>query len=100
MLTGLLHRPRSLTSWLLRACASTGCAAGGCTRGLGRRHSVLCVGNYTSRRRQDATVLALTKLLRDLGETPVVLSRVWRTIARSDQGRPERTTPPMSATSR
>jgi tetraacyldisaccharide 4'-kinase len=44
--------------------------------GLDAGIPVLCVGNYhTGGAGKTTTVLALTRLLRDLGETPVVLSR-------------------------
>ncbi len=50
---------------------------------------VLCVGNYhVGGAGKTPTVLALARLLRDLGETPVVLSRGYGgKIARADQGR-------------
>jgi tetraacyldisaccharide 4'-kinase len=53
---------------------------------------VLCVGNYhTGGAGKTPTVLALAKLLRDLGETPVVLSRGyggrWRGPVKVDPGR-------------
>jgi tetraacyldisaccharide 4'-kinase len=45
-------------------------------RGFDAGIPVLCVGNYhTGGAGKTPTVLALTKLLRELGETPVVLSR-------------------------
>ena len=63
-------------------------------RGFDAGIPVLCVGNYhTGGAGKTPTVLALTKILRDLGETPVVLSRGyggrlsgpirWHAIARS-----------------
>jgi tetraacyldisaccharide 4'-kinase len=46
------------------------------SRGFAAGIPVLCVGNYhTGGAGKTPTVLALTKLLRELGETPVVLSR-------------------------
>jgi len=46
------------------------------SRGFDAGIPVLCVGNYhTGGAGKTPTVLALTKLLRELGETPVVLSR-------------------------
>jgi tetraacyldisaccharide 4'-kinase len=46
------------------------------SRGFDAGIPVICVGNYhTGGAGKTPTVLALTKLLRDLGETPVVLSR-------------------------
>jgi tetraacyldisaccharide 4'-kinase len=73
------HRPASLSSRLLMP---LGALYGAVT---GRRMQrpgydagipVLCVGNYhTGGAGKTPTVLALTKLLRDLKETPVVLSR-------------------------
>jgi tetraacyldisaccharide 4'-kinase len=45
-------------------------------RGFDAGIPVLCIGNYhTGGAGKTPTVLALTKILRDLGETPVVLSR-------------------------
>jgi tetraacyldisaccharide 4'-kinase len=45
-------------------------------RGFDAGVPVLCIGNYhTGGAGKTPTVLALTKILRDLGETPVVLSR-------------------------
>jgi len=73
------HRPPSLTSLLLAPLGALyGMAA---SRRLQREGfdagiPVLCVGNYhVGGAGKTPTVLALTKLLRDLGETPVVLSR-------------------------
>ena len=73
------HRP---PSWISRLLMPLGALYGAVT---GRRMQrpgydagipVLCVGNYhTGGAGKTPTVLALTKLLRDLGETPVVLSR-------------------------
>src|SRR3569623_826320 len=52
------HRPRSLKSHLLQPLAA------------------LCGGNYhVGGAGKTPTVLALTKVLRELGETPIVLSR-------------------------
>ena len=49
-----------------------GCGARACDAGI----PVICVGNYhVGGAGKTPTVLALAKLLRDLGETPVVLSR-------------------------
>lgn len=46
------------------------------SRGFDAGIPVICVGNYhTGGAGKTPTVLALTKLLRDLGETPIVLSR-------------------------
>ena len=48
-------------------------------KGFDARIPVLCVGNYhLGGAGKTPTVLALVKLLRDLGETPVVLSRGYR----------------------
>ncbi len=73
------HRPRSLTSLLLTPLGALyGLVAGLRMRreGLDAGVPVLCVGNYhVGGAGKTPTVLALTKLLRDLGETPVVLSR-------------------------
>jgi tetraacyldisaccharide 4'-kinase len=73
------HRPPSLTSLLLAPLGAIyGLAA---TRrlqseGVDAGIPVLCVGNYhVGGAGKTPTVLALTRLLRDLGETPVVLSR-------------------------
>jgi len=73
------HRPSSLLSLLLMPLAALyGAIAGrrlqreGFTAGI----PVLCVGNYhVGGAGKTPTVLVLIKLLRDLGETPVVLSR-------------------------
>ena len=79
-----------------------GCRRGACSAREDAGIPVLCVGNYhVGGAGKTPTVLALAKLLRDLGETPVVLSRGYggklrgpvRSIRR---GIP----PPMSATSR
>lgn len=73
------HRPPSLTSLLLTPLGALyGLVAGLRMRreGLAAGIPVLCVGNYhVGGAGKTPTVLALTKLLRDLGETPVVLSR-------------------------
>ena len=73
------YRPPSLTSRLL---APLGAVYGLVAalrmqvRGFDAGIPVLCVGNYhTGGAGKTPTVLALTKLLRELGETPVVLSR-------------------------
>ena len=56
-----------MARWRAGACSAPGLDAG---------IPVICVGNYhTGGAGKTPTVLALTKLLRDLGETPVVLSR-------------------------
>ena len=73
------HRPPSLLSRLLMPLG----AIYGAVATQRMQHKsfdagipVLCVGNYhTGGAGKTPTVLALTKLLRDLGETPVVLSR-------------------------
>ncbi len=73
------HRPRSLKSHLLRplgalygAVAARRMMRDGFDAGI----PVLCIGNYhVGGAGKTPTVLALTRLLRDLGETPVVLSR-------------------------
>src|SRR5262245_61660646 len=73
------HRPRSMKSHVLKplsalygAIAARRMARQGMDAGI----PVICVGNYhVGGAGKTPTVLALTKLLRDLGETPVVLSR-------------------------
>lgn len=73
------HRPRSFKSHALRplgalygAIAERRMLRNGVDAGL----PVICVGNYhVGGAGKTPTVLALTKLLRELGETPVVLSR-------------------------
>src|SRR5262249_34736174 len=73
------HRPRSLKSHVLKplgalygAIAARRMARKGMDAGI----PVICVGNYhVGGAGKTPTVLALTRLLRDLGETPVVLSR-------------------------
>ncbi len=73
------HRPPSLTSLLLAPLGALyGLATGQRMRraGFDAGIPVLCVGNYhLGGAGKTPTVLALAKLLRDLGETPVVLSR-------------------------
>lgn len=76
---GFWYRPRSPKSHLL---SPLGALYGAITaRRMARKGSdagipVICVGNYhVGGAGKTPTVLALTRLLRDLGETPVVLSR-------------------------
>ena len=73
------HGPSSLKSHLLRPLAALygAIAARRMQRnGLDAGVPVICVGNYhVGGAGKTPTVLALAKLLRDLGETPVVLSR-------------------------
>ncbi len=73
------HRPASWSSRLLMPLGALYGAVTGRRMqrpGLDAGIPVLCVGNYhTGGAGKTPTVLALTKLLRDLGETPVVLSR-------------------------
>ena len=73
------YRPRSFKSHLLRPLAALygAIAERRMSRtGLDVGIPVLCVGNYhVGGAGKTPTVLALTKLLRDLGEAPVVLSR-------------------------
>ena len=73
------HRPASFYSRLLLPLGALyGAVAGRRMQrpGLDAGIPVLCVGNYhTGGAGKTPTVLALTRLLRDLGETPVVLSR-------------------------
>src|ERR1700736_2597000 len=73
------HRRSSWTSLLLAPLGALyGLAAGWRLRreGFDAGVPVLCVGNYhVGGAGKTPTVLALTKVLRDLGETPVVLSR-------------------------
>lgn len=73
------YRPRSPKSHLL---SPLGVLYGAITarrmarKGFGAGIPVICVGNYhVGGAGKTPTVLALTRLLRDLGETPVVLSR-------------------------
>ena len=73
------HRPRSWISLLLSPLGALyGLIAARRLRreGLDAGIPVLCVGNYhMGGAGKTPTVLALAKLLRELGETPVVLSR-------------------------
>jgi tetraacyldisaccharide 4'-kinase len=73
------HRPSSWLSLLLTPLGALyGFIAGQRMqrRGLDAGVPVLCVGNYhVGGAGKTPTVLALTKLLREMGETPVVLSR-------------------------
>ncbi|HSY57300.1 MAG TPA: tetraacyldisaccharide 4'-kinase [Bradyrhizobium sp.] len=73
------YRPSSWMSYLLSPLAAVyGAVAGQRLRrkGLDAGVPVFCVGNYhVGGAGKTPTVLALVKLLRDLGETPVVLSR-------------------------
>src|SRR5258707_5582714 len=76
---GFWHGSSSLKSHLLRPLGALygAVAAKRLQRdGLGAGIPVLCVGNYhVGGAGKTPTVLALAKLLRDLGEMPVVLSR-------------------------
>ena len=76
---GFWHGPSSWKSHLLRPLAALyGVVAARRMRrkGLDAGIPVLCVGNYhVGGAGKTPTVLALAKLLRELGETPVVLSR-------------------------
>jgi tetraacyldisaccharide 4'-kinase len=76
---GFWHGPASLNSHLLKPLAALygAIAAQRLQRkGLNAGIPVLCVGNYhVGGAGKTPTVLALAKLLRELGETPVVLSR-------------------------
>ena len=76
---GFWHGPASLNSHLLKPLAALyGAVAAKRLRhkGLNAGIPVLCVGNYNvGGAGKTPTVLALAKLLRELGETPVVLSR-------------------------
>jgi len=73
------HRPPSWKSHLLRPLAALYGAVAALRlqrNGFDAGVPVLCVGNYhVGGAGKTPAVLALTKLLRDLGETPVVLSR-------------------------
>jgi tetraacyldisaccharide 4'-kinase len=73
------YRPPSLTSLLLDPLGAVyGLVTGQRMQGEGLDAGipVICVGNYhVGGAGKTPAVLALTKLLRDLGETPVVLSR-------------------------
>ena len=92
---GFWHGPASLNSHLLKPLgAFYGAIAARrlqC-RGLNAGVPVLCVGNYhVGGAGKTPTVLALAKLMRELGETPVVLSRGYggqlRGPVRVDPGR-------------
>lgn len=76
---GFWHGPSSLNAHLLKPLAALygAIAAGRLQRsGLNAGIPVLCVGNYhVGGAGKTPTVLALAELLRELGETPVVLSR-------------------------
>ena len=76
---GFWHGPASLNADLLKPLAALyGAVAAKRLRhkGLNAGIPVLCVGNYhVGGAGKTPTVLALAKLLRELGETPVVLSR-------------------------
>jgi tetraacyldisaccharide 4'-kinase len=76
---GFWHRP---PSWISRSLLPLGAVYGLVAgqrlqrQGFDAGVPVLCVGNYhVGGAGKTPTVLALTKILRDLGETPVVLSR-------------------------
>ncbi|HEV7878030.1 tetraacyldisaccharide 4'-kinase, partial [Bradyrhizobium sp.] len=73
------YRPSSLTSRLLMPLGAVYGAVAArrlARKGLDVGIPVLCVGNYhVGGAGKTPAVLALSKLLRDLGETPVVLSR-------------------------
>ena len=73
------YRPSSLLSLLLSPLAAVYGAIAGHRlqrKGFDAGIPVFCVGNYHhGGAGKTPTVLALVKLLRDLGETPVVLSR-------------------------
>src|SRR6266849_285547 len=73
------HRPSSWTSHLLRPLGTLYGAVAAqrlLRKGFDAGIPVLCVGNYhLGGAGKTPTVLALAKLLRELGETPVVLSR-------------------------
>ncbi len=86
------YRPSSWISRLLMPLAAVyGAIAGQRLQreGLDAGIPVLCVGNYhVGGAGKTPTVLALVKLLRDLGETPVVLSRGYGgRLARAGHGR-------------
>jgi tetraacyldisaccharide 4'-kinase len=76
---GFWHRPSSFASLLLMPLGALygAVAAGRLQReGFDAGIPVLCVGNYhVGGAGKTPVVLALTSILRDLGETPVVLSR-------------------------
>ncbi len=92
---GFWHGPASLNSHLLRPLGALYGAIAARRlqrRGLHAGIPVLCVGNYhVGGAGKTPTVLALSKLLRELGETPVVLSRGYggklRGPVRVDPGR-------------
>ncbi|WFU17903.1 tetraacyldisaccharide 4'-kinase [Bradyrhizobium sp. CB3481] len=92
---GFWHGPASLNSHLLKPLGALyGVIAARRLqhRGLNAGIPVLCVGNYhVGGAGKTPTVLALAKLLRELGETPVVLSRGYggelRGPVRVDPGR-------------
>jgi tetraacyldisaccharide 4'-kinase len=73
------HRPPSWTSHLLRPLSALYGAIAALRmqrKGFDAGIPVLCVGNYhMGGAGKTPTVLALTRILRELGETPVVLSR-------------------------
>ena len=73
------HRPPSLISQMLSPLAAIYGAVAGRRlqrKGFDAGIPVICVGNYhTGGAGKTPTVLALVTVLRDLGETPVVLSR-------------------------
>ncbi|MBH5372080.1 tetraacyldisaccharide 4'-kinase [Bradyrhizobium glycinis] len=73
------YRPRSLQSyalWPLGAVYGAITARRMLRQGVDAGIPVICVGNYhVGGAGKTPTVLALTKVLRELGETPVVLSR-------------------------
>src|SRR5512138_208162 len=76
---GFWHGPASLNAHLLKPLAALYGAVAAQRlrrRGLQAGIPVLCVGNYhVGGAGKTPTVLALARLLRELGETPVVLSR-------------------------
>ena len=92
---GFWHGPASLNSHLLKPLGALYGAVAARRlqrRGLNAGIPVLCVGNYhVGGAGKTPTVLALAKLLRELGETPVVLSRGYggqlRGPVRVDPGR-------------
>ncbi|KRR06695.1 tetraacyldisaccharide 4'-kinase [Bradyrhizobium valentinum] len=76
---GFWHGPSSLNKHLLKPLAALYGAVAAKRlhrKGLNAGIPVLCIGNYSvGGAGKTPTVLALAKLLRELGETPVVLSR-------------------------
>jgi tetraacyldisaccharide 4'-kinase len=92
---GFWHGPASLNTQLLKPLAALYGAVAARRlqrKGLNAGIPVLCVGNYhVGGAGKTPTVLALAKLLRELGETPVVLSRGYggklRGPVRVDPGR-------------